>query len=127
MRVIASLLMFLAIIAVPSAYAAELPYDHATFDAAVKAGQPVAVVFHAGWCPTCRAQAPVLKELMLDPKRQALTLFVADFDKEMALRKELGVVKQSTIVVFDKGREVTRSTGDTKRESLAELLSKAGA
>ena len=86
----------------------------------------MAVVFHADWCPTCRAQAPVLKELMLDSKRQALTLFVADFDKEMALRKEFGVAKQSTIVVFDKGKEVTRSTGDTQRESLAELLSKAG-
>ena len=127
MRVFAiSVLMFLSAIAAPPAKAAELPYDHATFNAALKAGHPVAVVFHADWCPTCRAQAPVLKELMLDSKRQALTLFVADFDKEMALRKEFGVAKQSTIVVFDKGKEVTRSTGDTQRESLAELLSKAG-
>jgi thiol-disulfide isomerase/thioredoxin len=25
------------------------------------------VVFHAQWCPTCRAQAPLLKELVQSP------------------------------------------------------------
>ena len=45
------------------ALAAEIPFNQAQFDAARAAGKPVAVVFHADWCPTCRAQAPLLKEL----------------------------------------------------------------
>ena len=117
-----SVLMFFAAIVASAAQSSEVPYDHAAFSAAVQAGQPVAVVFHADWCPTCRAQAPLLKELLQEPKRHDLTLFVANFDTEMALRKQLGVVKQSTIVVFNKGREVARSTGDTQRESLSALL-----
>lgn len=118
-------LMSMAALAAPAARSAELPYDQRAFNAAVAAGEPVAVVFHADWCPTCRAQAPVLKQLMSDPKHKQLTLFVADFDSEMVLRKELGVTKQSTIVVFHKGHEVARSTGDTERSSLDALLAKA--
>jgi thioredoxin 1 len=80
------------------------------------------VVFHADWCPTCRAQAPLLKELAQTPGLKPMTLYVADFDTEKALKKSLGVTKQSTIVVFKDGKESARSTGDTQRDSLAELL-----
>ena len=79
----------------------------------------------SGWCPTCRAQAPVLKQILNEPKLKELTLFVADFDTEMALRKELKVVKQSTVVVFHQGHEIARSTGETQRDALEALLSKA--
>ena len=122
-----SLFLLMAFIAAPAAQSAERAYDAAAFETALKAGQPVAVVFHADWCPTCRAQAPVLKELLLEPQRRELTLFVANFDSETALRKEFRVTKQSTIIVFKKGREVVRSTGDTQKSSLDSLLAAAGA
>jgi thiol-disulfide isomerase/thioredoxin len=104
------------------ALSAEIPFNQAQFDAARTAGKPVAVVFHADWCPTCRAQAPLLKELAQTPGLKPMTLYVADFDTEKALKKTLGVTKQSTIVVFKDGKERARSTGDTQRDSLAELL-----
>jgi thioredoxin 1 len=53
---------------------------------------------------------------------KTLTLYVANFDTEKALKKSLGVTQQSTIVVFKGGKEVARSTGDTQQESLAALL-----
>ena len=59
------------------------------------------------------------------PQLTALTLYVADFDTEKALKKSLGVTKQSTIVVFKKGKEISRSTGDTQHDSLALLLRSA--
>jgi thioredoxin 1 len=107
------------------ALSAEIPFNQAQFDAARTSGKPIAVVFHADWCPTCRAQAPVLKELAQSPGLKPVTLFVADFDTEKALKKSLGVTKQSTIVVFKDGKERARSTGDTQRDSLAELLQHA--
>ena len=82
------------------AVSAEIPFNQAQFDATRAAGKPVAVVFHADWCPTCRAQAPVLKELTQTPELKPVTLYVANFDTEKTLRKSLGVTKQSTIVVF---------------------------
>ena len=104
------------------AVSAEIPFNQAQFDATRAAGKPVAVVFHADWCPTCRAQAPVLKELTQTPELKPVTLYVANFDTEKTLRKSLGVTKQSTIVVFKNGQEIARSTGDTQQDSLAALL-----
>jgi thioredoxin 1 len=113
--------MILALCAM-AASAAELPFNQAQFDAARAAGKPVAVVFHADWCPTCRAQGPVLKELTQSPAFKPLTLYVANFDTEKTLKRSLGVTQQSTIVVFKDGKEVARSTGDTQEDSLAALL-----
>jgi thioredoxin 1 len=104
------------------AMSAEVAFNQAQFDAARTAGKPVAVVFHADWCPTCRAQAPVLKELAQSPQLQSLTVYVANFDKDKALKKSLGVTQQSTIVVFKDGKESARSTGDTQKDALAALL-----
>jgi thioredoxin 1 len=105
--------------------AAESPFKEAQFDAARAAGKPVAIVFHADWCPTCRAQAPVLKQLMQSPEFKDVTLFVADFDTEKALKRSLGVTQQSTLVVFKGGKEAARSTGDTGQAALAALLRRA--
>ncbi|MGC2614007.1 MAG: thioredoxin family protein [Terracidiphilus sp.] len=107
------------------ATAAELPYNQAQFDALRSAGKPVAVVFHADWCPTCRAQAPVLKELAQTPALKSLTLYVANFDTAKTLKESLGVTQQSTIVLFKGGKEIARSTGDTQRDRLDALLKQA--
>src|ERR1700728_3125825 len=107
------------------AAAAEIPFNQAQFDAARSAGRPVAVVFHADWCPTCRAQAPVLEDLAGTPALKSLTLYVANFDTEKALKRSLGVTQQSTIVVFRGGKEIARSTGDTQRDRLDALLKQA--
>jgi thioredoxin 1 len=104
---------------------AEVPYDPAHYEAMHNSGQPFAVVFHADWCPTCRAQAPILKELTQSPEFKGVTLFVADFDTEKVLERSLGVSKQSTIVVFRNGKETARSTGDTQQANLSEILRRA--
>jgi len=107
------------------ASAAEVPFNQVQFDADKTAGKPVAVVFHAWWCPTCRAQAPLLKTLAEQPEFAPVTVYVANYDSEKNLKKSLGVTKQSTIVVFKGGAERARSTGDTRQDSLAALLRNA--
>ena len=103
-------------------FAAEVPFNQAQYDSMLAAGKPVAVVFHADWCPTCRAQAPLLKELSQTPELKGVTLFVANFDTEKTLKQSLGVTKQSTVGVFKDGKESARSTGDTQQASLGALL-----
>ena len=107
------------------AFSAEVPFNQAQFDAARASGKPIAVVFHADWCPTCRAQAPLLKDLSQKPEFSRLTLYIANYDQEKDLKKSLGVTQQSTLVVFKQGHEVARSTGDTIETSLAALLRQA--
>jgi thiol-disulfide isomerase/thioredoxin len=113
------------IMATAPARADERPFSTATLDQLLAAGQPVAVDFHADWCPTCRAQAPIIRQLLSTPEFKNLTILIANYDTELALRKSLNVAKQSTLVVFRHGKEVARSTGDTSREGLAGLLRQA--
>ena len=108
-----------------AALAGELPFDKAQFDAALAQGEPVIVDFSASWCPTCKAQKPIVEGLMKEKKLEPVTLFVADYDKETALKKQLGVTQQSTFVVFKAGKEVGRSTGQTQKQAIAELFDKA--
>jgi thioredoxin 1 len=108
-----------------TSFSAEMPFDPAHYEAMHNAGQPFAVVFHADWCPTCRAQAPVLKELTQQPEFKGVTLFVANFDTEKVLERSLGVTQQSTIVVFRNGKETARSTGQTQQANLSEILRQA--
>ena len=56
---------------------------------------------------------------------RTITLLVADYDSETALKKRLRVVQQSTFVVFKGGKEVARSTGETRRDAIAALFDKA--
>jgi len=53
----------------PPVFAAEkMDYTPAAFEAAQKAGKSILVEIHATWCPTCKAQAPILSELEKDQK-----------------------------------------------------------
>ena len=106
-------------------HAGELPYDKAAFGAALAKNEPVIVDFSASWCPTCKAQKPIVQGLLKEPAMKDVTLFVADYDTETALKKELRVTQQSTFVVFKGGKEVARSTGQTDKAVLAEVFAKA--
>ena len=103
------------------------PFAQKAFDMAVASGKGVVLDFHADWCPTCKAQAPILAELLKNEKlaMNGVVALKADFDTETELRKALKVQKQSTIVIFKGGREVARGTGVTDRAALAELIAKA--
>ena len=112
-------------VAAAASFAAALPFSKPAFDKALADGKPVVVDFAASWCPTCKQQKPVVQSLAHDPKRKSLTIFVADFDKEEALKKQLNVTMQSTLVAFKAGKEVARSTGQTDKAELGALLDKA--
>lgn len=108
-----------------SAWADQKPYDKAQFDHDLAAGKPTIIYLHATWCPTCRVQKPIVDKLSDDPQLKQVTIFVADFDKETALKKALKVNQQSTFVVFRQGREVARSTGQTQESAIRETFDKA--
>lgn len=101
------------------------PFSQAEFDKAVAAGKSVVVEFHADWCPTCKKQAPIVKEIAADPAYKNFVFLTADFDKEVELKKKHNVAKQSTFVVFKGGKEVSRSTGQTAKADIMTTFAKA--
>lgn len=120
------LLPFLTIgLALAADTAAANPFDAAKFDALNKAGRPILVTIHADWCPTCKAQEPIVSELLKTPQLQDVTAFRVDFDGQKDAVKRFKVQYQSTLIVFKGGKEVARSTGDTSKDGIAALLKKA--
>lgn len=105
--------------------AGEVPYERARFEAELGQGRPVALLFAADWCATCSAERAVLDELLAEPRFRELTVFVADYDLERALRRTHRVAQQSTIIVFKDGHEVGRAIGLVRKDTLGDLLAKA--
>lgn len=118
-------LVLLPFFAAGLSLAADIPFDTAKFDALNKEGKPILVSIHADWCPTCRAQEPIVSELLTSSEFQGITALRVDFDKQKDAVKRFKAQYQSTLIVFKDGKEVGRSTGDTNKDSIAALLKKA--
>jgi thioredoxin 1 len=100
-------------------------FDAKAFAAAQKAGKPILIAVHAPWCPTCKAQAPILSDLRADPRFKDLVYFVIDFDSQKDLLNRFGVRAQSTLIAFKGDKEAARSVGDTRRNSIFAMVGKA--
>lgn len=100
------------------------PYTPEALATAQKAGKPVALHFHANWCSTCRVQEKVFNEFKPDTSL-AITVLVADFDKERELKRKLGVRTQSTVIVYRGAKEMARVAGETDPAILRAALQSA--
>ena len=92
---------------------------------AQKSGKPVLVEIHAPWCPTCKAQAPILDKLLSSEKFKAFQTLAIDFDSQKADVKALNATTQSTLIVYKGDKEVGRSVGVTDAAAIEALLAKA--
>ena len=69
-------------IAVPALAAETVTYTPAAFDEAQKSGKSILVEIHATWCPTCKAQAPILSEIEKGADYKTLLVLHVDFDAQ---------------------------------------------
>lgn len=102
-----------------------VPYEAGGFARAQREGRLTAVQFHSGWCPVCVMQERGVRELHGESAWEKTLVFQADFFKEEALRKQLGVTSFSTLVIFRGTQERARTTGDFRPEQLRPLFAKA--
>ena len=115
---------FLALVVIAVSAGEVKKYDQAAFDTLAVADRPIVVAVHATWCPTCKAQEPIVKDLMNRPAYKEVTTFMIDFDTDKALLKKYKVGMQSTLVAFKGTREVARSVGDTTQVGIEGLVKK---
>ena len=102
-----------------------IPFTDQAFKAAQASGSPILIEIHADWCPTCKAQQPILDKLTSEPKFKDLKIFRVDFDSMKPQVKAFGAQMQSTLIVFKGTTEQGRSVGDTREDSIAALLDKS--
>ena len=97
-------------------------YDEAEFMMAQKKGKTIVVDVYADWCPTCRAQAPILEELRQENQSGDVLFVKVDFDEEKAFLRAHRIPRQSTILVFKGMDETARSIAETNRSRLRSVV-----
>jgi thioredoxin 1 len=108
-----------------NAFAEPAAYTQSSFNQLQKEGKSILVEVHAPWCPTCRAQAPVVDMLLKKKEYQSIQALRVDFDSQKDVLKTFNVSKQSTLIVYKGLKEMGRSTGDTSSASIENLIQKA--
>ncbi|MEM6584952.1 MAG: thioredoxin domain-containing protein [Pseudomonadota bacterium] len=93
-------------------------YDAANFMMAQKKGKTIVVDVYADWCPTCRAQAPILNELRVEKQSSDVLFVKVNYDEEKDFLRQHRIPRQSTILVFKGMEEVERSIAQTDRSTL---------
>ena len=123
---VSSLAMMAFLFAPPAANAGvQRPFDARAFAAAQDAGKPTLIEIHADWCPTCKAQLPILDKLSSEPGFANLVRFRVDFDTQKDLLRQFKAKMQSTLVLYKGKAEVARSVGETDAARIRSMLNKA--
>lgn len=116
----------LAVFVATPAFAREsVPFTRVAFEAAQKEGKSILVEIAASWCPTCRAQKPIIEGLLDSAKFRGMVAFRIDFDDQADEVRAMGAQTQSTLITFKGRKEAGRSVGDTNPKSIEELLGRA--
>lgn len=97
-----------------------LDFDRNNFIKRVRAGDRLAIWFHAPWCPTCQLQEQAIARLADDGFE--LDIVKVDFDTSASLRRVLRVPTQSMFILFDGGKELARSIGYVRAEQIKVIL-----
>lgn len=100
------------------AAAKSIDYSPDAFAEAQAAGKFIIVDVYADWCPTCRAQRPILAELKTETELENAVFVTVDYDRDKDFLRTHRIPRQSTILVFHGERELTRSIAETNRERL---------
>ena len=100
------------------------PYTAEAFKAAQADGKTTLLFFHAPWCPVCKAQEPKV-QAHLNGAHKEVVAFKVDYDSNLALRKELKVEKQSTLILYGGMKEVSRLSYQSDDAAIAQFFSHA--
>ena len=100
-------------------------FSQQDFDNLAAAGKPVVVDVSAPWCPTCKAQKPIVDSLAKQPAYKDVTILTVDFDSEKTVLKQFKVNTQSTLIAFNGGKETARSVGDATLAGIEGIFKKA--
>lgn len=96
------------------------PFDKEKLNAAIADGKTVFLDFFASWCPTCRANKPIV-EAAVEANGEVVG-FVANYDTDIELKKEYSVISQSSYVVLRDGKVLDRYVGALTPSKINELL-----
>ena len=111
-----------AIASAPPAVPASTAFSRAAFEQAQAADKRILVDIWAPWCPTCRAQEPVVNSVAAARGNENLVVFRVDCDNQKAEVRRFGAQRQSTLIAYRGTRETGRLVADTNPDRIAALV-----
>lgn len=124
-KLFTSLLLAISFLIAMPVFANPTAFTQSAFSQLQKEGKPILIEVHAPWCPTCRAQEPIVNMLLDKKEYRSINTLRVDFDNQKDALKAFNVSKQSTLIVYKGSKEMGRSTGDTSAASIEKLIQKA--
>lgn len=106
----------------PPAAGGHVAFDRAAFERAQAADRRILIDVWASWCPTCRAQEPIIERIASAPGNEDLIVFRVDFDDQKAEVRRFGAQRQSTLIAYRGSHETGRLVADTNPERIAALV-----
>ena len=90
------------------------------FESTIKHGVSL-IDFNAPWCGPCRAQEPIIKQLLEDFSGRA-TIAEMNVDDNQETAIALGIQSIPTLALFKDGKEVKRFVGLQSSQTLTQAL-----
>lgn len=87
------------------------------FDELINGDRPVLVDFHAEWCGPCKTLAPILKEVAGELGEKARVIKI-DVDKNQQLAARYQVRGVPTLILFNRGELLWRTSGVLPKQEL---------
>lgn len=107
---------------VPAAAPASVDFNRAAFEQAQAQDKRILIDVWAPWCPTCRAQAPIIDRVAAARGNEDLVVFRVHFDDQKAEVRRFGAQRQSTLIAYRGARETGRLVADTNPDRIAALV-----
>lgn len=96
--------------------------DEQSFRAEVlESDRPVLVDVGARWCPPCRALEPIVEAIAAEYEGR-LKVVALDSDESPALCARYGLRANPTLILIDRGQEITRHVGLLNRQRVIALF-----
>jgi len=106
----------------PAAVPTETAFTRAAFEQAQAEDKRILIDIFAPWCPTCRAQEPIINNVAAARGNENLVIFRVDFDSQKPEVRRFGAQRQSTLIAYRGTRETGRLVADTDPDRIAALV-----
>ncbi len=92
-------------------------------DEVLKSETPVLVDFYADWCGPCRLVSPIVDELA-NTYEGKIKVGKVDVDANSKVAGDYGVMSIPTVILYQKGKEVTRQVGFGGKDAYIQMIEK---